>query len=136
MEYLAIPYSHEDEEVMEYRAEVSDFIFSELAKEGRIIYAPISSCHHIAAKYGLPRNWEFWKTMDEVFIQKCDKIIFITLDGWEESTGLNEELQLAKKYGLEIEYLNPEPYIEKMKDAWLKILFEMLSEEINYGSEN
>ncbi len=119
LEYLAIPYTsgNASEELMSWRAEVSDFIFSELAKEGRIIYAPISSCHHVAQKYGLPRTWEFWKTMDEIFIERCDKLVVITLDGWKESTGLKAELEIANRLGKEIEYLDPAPYIKKMGDT-------------------
>lgn len=112
MEYLAIPYTHKDEEVMNFRAEVSDFIFSELSKEGRIIYAPISSCHHIAIEHGLPRNYEFWEKMCEAFIGASKKIIVICLPGWETSTGVTAELKLAKGRGLEVEYLDPTPYLE------------------------
>jgi hypothetical protein len=117
IEYLALPYTsgNASEELMVWRAEVSNFIFSELAKEGRIVYAPISSCHHIAVKYGLPRDWEFWKNMDEEFVRMCSKLIVIMLEGWETSTGLTAELKLAEKFGLEVEYLDPAPYIEKMK---------------------
>ena len=114
MEYLAIPYSDDSEEVMAFRAEVSDFIFSELSKEGRVIYAPISSCHHIAIRHGLPRNYEFWENMCEAFVGASKRIIVICLPGWRESTGVTAELKLAKKLGLEIEYLDPAPYLERL----------------------
>lgn len=114
MEYLAIPYSDDSEDVMAFRAEVSDFIFSELSKEGRVIYAPISSCHHIAIKHGLPRVYKFWEKMCEVFIGASDRVILICLPGWEISVGVAAELKLAKELGLGIEYLDPAPYLEKL----------------------
>ena len=114
MEYLAIPYSDDSEEVMAFRTEVSDFIFSELSKEGRVIYAPISSCHHIAIRHGLPRNYEFWEKMCEAFVGASKRIIVICLPGWKESTGVTAELKLAKELGLEIEYLDPAPYLERL----------------------
>lgn len=117
IEYLAIPYTHEDKYVMDWRAEVSDFVCSELMKEGRIIYAPISSCHHIAKKYGLPRNWEFWAKLDTAFIKASEKIIVITLPGWKTSTGVNAEIKIAEENNIEIEYLDPAEYLEKM-DNW------------------
>jgi hypothetical protein len=113
--YLAIPYTHDDEEVMDWRAEVSDYICSELMKQGMYIYAPISSCHHIAKKYGLPRDWQFWKGLDTAFIKSCKKIIVIMLDGYKESTGVNAEIELAKKYGVKVEYLDPTEYLEEME---------------------
>ena len=117
MEYLAIPYTDKDESVMDWRAEVSDFVCSELMKEGRVIYAPISSCHHIAKKYGLPRNWEFWKKLDETFIKASKRLIVIQLPGWKESTGVTSELKIADENGIEVEYLDPEKYLEMMKNV-------------------
>lgn len=116
MEYLALPYTHEDEEVMCYRAAVSDFIFSELSKEGRIVYAPISSCHYIAIKHSLPTDFEFWKKMCRAFVGVADRVVVIVLPGIEESTGLQAELQLAKELYIPVTWLDPEPYIEKNEE--------------------
>ena len=111
IEYLATPYSHEDKEVMEFRAAVSDYIFSELSKEGRIIYAPISSGHHIAVHYGLPTDYKFWQKACEAFVGASYKLLVIMLPGWEESVGLTAEREVAHKLGLEIEFIDPTPYI-------------------------
>lgn len=115
IEYLGIPYNHVDERVMIFRAEISDMICADLMKQGRLIYAPISSCHHIAEKHGLPRNWEFWQRMDEQFICICKKLLIVTLDGWETSIGLTAERKLAEKCGIPIEKIDPEPYITILK---------------------
>jgi len=117
IEYLAIPYSDGTEELMDFRADVCDLICSDLMKQGRLIYAPISACHHIAKKYGLPREWEFWEFMDKEFVRICKKLIVIKLDGWETSTGVKAEMALADKYGIPIEYIDPTPYIEKIKSS-------------------
>jgi len=115
IEYLAIPYSADDEYVMDFRAKISDMICADLMNKGRLIYAPISSCHHIAKKYGLPRDWKFWRRLDREFIKICGKIVIITLDGWRESTGIKAEIRLAKKYGLEYEEIDPMPYLKRIK---------------------
>ena len=115
LEYLGLPYSDKSEEVMDWRADVSDFIFSELSKEGRNIYAPISSAHHVAKKYGMPRNWEFWEGLDKEILSICGKFIIVMLDGWKYSVGLRAEFDIADELGLEIEYLDPTPYIQKME---------------------
>lgn len=116
IEYLGIPYSDDDESVMDFRAEISDAICADLMKQGKIIFAPISSAHHIAKKYGLPRDWAFWHKFDEEFVRVCKKMNVITLDGWKESTGLQAEIELAKKYGLEYEEIDPTPYIKELKE--------------------
>jgi hypothetical protein len=115
LEYLAIPYTHEDEKVMDYRARVSDYICSVLMKQGRYIYAPISSSHHIAKMYGLPRDWTFWQGMDTVFVKVCKRVIVVMLDGWKESTGVIAEIKIAEDNGIEIEYLNPAKYLLDME---------------------
>jgi hypothetical protein len=126
LEYLAIPYSDKDKEVMEFRAAVSDYIFAELANEGRVIYAPISSCHNISKKYDLPTTFEFWKKMCFEFLSSSYKLIVVRLPGWKSSVGVIAELELAKQLGLEIEYLDPVPYLMNNKELmdWYTILGE------------
>jgi hypothetical protein len=125
IEYLALPYSDESadkEMIMNFRAEISNIICAELMNQGRLVYAPISACHHIAQKYGLPRDWKFWRRLDEAFVKVCGRIIVITLKGWETSTGVQAELKLAKKHGLEIEYIDPEPYFVNFEDSILEYM--------------
>lgn len=114
IEYLALPYSNGHEDVMVFRAEVSDFVFSELSKEGRVIYAPISSGHHVARQFGLPTDYGFWQKMCEEFVSISKKVIVICLPGWRESTGVTGELKVAHDKGIEIEYLDPAPYLERL----------------------
>jgi len=115
IEYLAIPYSDKSESVMDYRAEVSDLICAEFMNQGRIIFAPISSCHHIAKRYSLPRTWDFWQHLDEEFVKICKSVIVVMLDGWDKSTGVKAEIELADKYGIPVKYLDPKPYLKRLK---------------------
>ncbi len=115
IEYLATPYLHKDEKVMEFRAAVSDIIFADLSNKGRYLYAPISSCHHIAQKYDLPRDWQFWAGLDEEFVSICKTLLVITLPGWEESTGVTAERGIATREGIPIEFIDPEPYIKTLE---------------------
>lgn len=115
LEYLALPYTDKDEEVMDFRASVSDIIWADLSNQGRFVYAPISSAHHIAKQYDLPRDWEFWQHLDTLFISKCDRFLIITLPGWEDSTGVTAETEIAKSHGMEIEHIDPTPYIKKLE---------------------
>jgi len=115
IEYLAIPYTHNNVFVKHFRTEVSNYIASELTKQGRIIFAPISAWHHIAMKYELPGNFEYWERLDEQFICASKKIIIVMLDGWKKSVGVNFETSIANKYGIPIEYLDPTPYIKDLE---------------------
>jgi hypothetical protein len=112
IEYLALPYMHENPFIMDFRAAVSDIIAADLMKQGRIIFAPISMCHQLAVKYNLPKDWAYWSTFDKEFIKVSGKLLVITLKGWKDSVGAAAEMGLANKYNIPIEYIDPEPYIK------------------------
>lgn len=113
IEYLALPYSHRSERVMVERAAISDFIFAELSKEGRVVYAPISSCHYIARTHGMPTDWRFWGLMGEEFVKASGRVLVIPLPGWEDSIGLTAEIEIAKENGIEVEFLDLKYYMKK-----------------------
>lgn len=113
IEYLATPYTDEDPGIEDYRARISDIIAAELTSQGRLIYAPISSWHHIALKYELPSTYDYWLKLDEEFLKVCKQVVIITLPGWQKSKGVNAEVKMAKKYNIPINYIDPEPFIKK-----------------------
>jgi len=110
IEYLAIPYSHEDVLISKYRFEVVNKITAALIREGRIIFSPISHCHPLT-DYGLPGSWEYWQKYAYEFLSVVKKLIVIKLDGWEKSLGVQGEIKIAKKLGLTIEYIDPATYL-------------------------
>ena len=116
IEYLGLPYTDENPLLKDWRALVSDKIAADLTKQGRIIFAPISAWHHIAKKYKLPGTFEYWLKLDEEFIKISKKLLIITLPGWKESSGVNGEIELAHKYNIPIEYIDPKPYIKQMEE--------------------
>ena len=124
IEYLAIPYSHDDESIRNFRANISDIIWADLCNNNRIIFAPISSCHHIATKYNMPKTWDFWKRIDEEFVKCSKRLLVVTLDGWETSTGVTAEIEIAIENNIPIEYIDPIPYIDKLINESSKITFD------------
>lgn len=120
IEYLATPYSDKDHEVMAYRAEVSDLIYAELTKQGRIIYPPISCNHIVGIKYGLPKDWKFWSDFDLAFVSVCSRLLVITLPGWGASIGVTDEIKKAKEMGIPIEFIDPTTYLSKLDPHYMK----------------
>ena len=110
IEYLAIPYSHENVSVEEYRFDVVNKIAAALTREGRIIFSPISHCHPLT-EYGLPGSWEYWQKCAYEFLKNAKTLIVIKLDGWKKSTGVRGEIKIAKEIGIDIEYIDPTPYL-------------------------
>lgn len=116
--YLGLPYMHDSPTIMDIRADISDLVARDLANTGKKVYAPISSWHRIATRYGMRCDWEFWQDLDEEFIRCSNEIHFITLPGWQDSTGVNAETCLAKALDKKIEYIDPTMYLYQLVEVY------------------
>jgi hypothetical protein len=105
--YLAVPYTHDDEDVVESRFETVTIKAGELLNEGHLVFSPITLCHPIAKRCSIPGNWEFWEEFDRNFIEWADEIWILMLDGWEESIGVNAEIKIANELGKLVRYVTP-----------------------------
>lgn len=72
------------------------------------VFAVSGLIHHYAVKEcdGLGSDYSFWKDWCDLFMSKCEKVIVLTLPGWETSLGVIGEIECAKKLGIPVEYSN------------------------------
>jgi hypothetical protein len=89
--------------------EISD-ICGQLTLKGHHIISPISMNHpwHEHCSENVPTDWTFWYTYDSKILIKCSELWVCTLDGWKESNGVEGEIQIAKRLGIPVKYLNPQ----------------------------
>lgn len=92
--------------VQELRYQQAIDATAELMKKEKVVYSPIVATHPIAVKHKLPMGSEYWMKFDRVIIAKCDELYVLKLDGWEESLGVQEEIQIARKMGIPVKYLD------------------------------
>jgi len=104
--YLAIPYSHDDKRIELMRFEIANFVASALMKQGEVVFSPISHTHPMV-KYGLPSNWEYWKSQDTAFLSVCTRFKIVKIDGWDKSSGVTNETKYMKERGIDVEYVDP-----------------------------
>lgn len=107
--YLASPYTDKSLgalEVQETRYQEVMRIAAALMNRGDYIYSPIIHCHPMAVKYGLPTDWHYWKNYLHVILPKCDELWVAMMDGFLQSTGVNAEITLAKKWQIPVKYLD------------------------------
>ncbi len=104
--YLACPYTHQSAIVMRERFEKVSKCAGLLMQKGHIIFSPISHTHPIAMQCKLPVEWRYWEKFDTVYLSVCYKMFVLKLQGWETSTGITNEIEIATHLGLEIEYIN------------------------------
>jgi hypothetical protein len=57
-------------------------------------------------EHGLPTDWSFWERNDREHLARCDEVLVLTLDGWEESVGVREEVRIAREMGKPIRFLD------------------------------
>jgi len=72
------------------------------------VHCPI--CHtHPIAEYGKldHRNHDLWLPADQPFIDHAKGLIILKMDGWDESVGLNFEIDEFHKSGRPVIFMNP-----------------------------
>jgi len=95
MIYIASPYTHADKEVMVQRfMDVSRYA-AELTARRKCCFCPISHSHPwtLFPEHDVPHDWDFWEKLDEPFMEICDEIHVLMLDGWDASRGVANEIR-------------------------------------------
>lgn len=114
--YLASPYSHPDPAVREARFVAVCKVAGEMMGRGHVVYSPIAHSHPIAMHCDLPKDWLFWGKQDRTMIALCDRVVVLTIDGWQESTGVQAEIEYAKSIGKPVTYMTDIP-VERLEAA-------------------
>ena len=107
MIYLASPYSHPDSAIREERFRAACLAAAQLMGAGNVVFSPIVHSHPIAL-HGLPTDWRFWECHDREHLVRCDEVVVLMLDGWQESEGVHAEIRIAKELSKPVWYLEPE----------------------------
>lgn len=108
MIYIAMPYTKLTALQREYYFHLSCWLAAKMFNERKQVFIPNLFAHPIASKYNLPVEWEFWKDYDEKFLSICTELWVIQLKGWEESVGVNAEIEYAKAHGIIVKFVTPE----------------------------
>lgn len=119
--YVAAPYSKIEDKhtLMERIADFSGYYMINHPGE----YAITGLVHHYASiqRPDLGTDYKFWEEFCVGFIKRCDKVLVLMIDGWEKSTGVHAEINLAKRLNIPIEYWIPSKELQEEKDFALSI---------------
>jgi hypothetical protein len=107
--YLAIPYSHEQKEIMERRFAFVTRYAACIASSEVLPFSPITHSHEMAKHGDLPRTWDFWRTQDIPFLDWADELRVLQAEGHNDSEGVNSEIQywMEKKSDFPTTFLDP-----------------------------
>ncbi len=105
MIYVGAPYTHEDKNVIEQRVSIITDYCAKETLNGNIIFSPIVYGHSLLKDREIPGDYEFWKKFCIYFLNLSLELHVLMIPGWEKSTGLKDEIEIAKELGLEIKYI-------------------------------
>ncbi len=106
MIYLASPYTKHSKETREYFFELLCDITAQMFNRGKYVFTPIVYAHPVAARHNLPPEWDYWKEYDELFLSICSELWVLKFPGWEDSTGVQAEVEIALGRGLPVKYVD------------------------------
>lgn len=100
MIYLASPYYAPQEKVKAQRADEVARKAASILKRGELVFCPAAHGHMI----GQFCSGVDWLELNKWFLKRCDKMIVLTLVGWELSVGVRQEIECARQWKIPIEY--------------------------------
>ena len=107
--YLASPYSHPDREVMDKRLDEITKITARLTerfgRDGMMVFSPIVYTAQLEKICDPPQGWYY---ADFQILSRCDRLLVIQMDGWQESKGIQLEIAFALGKGIPVKYMSPE----------------------------
>lgn len=92
--YLASPYTSDDELLVEERASQAGWAAGELTACGHTVFSPIAYYHNLMRYIGSQHATDFaaFKKHNRVYLNAAHVLIVLTLEGWEDSTGVTWEI--------------------------------------------
>lgn len=107
MIYLASPYTHPDPAVRQQRFDAACGAAAVLMRAGHNVFSPIAHGHPLTEKHGLPCEWPFWERHARWYLERCDEVMVLMLDGLKESVGVQAEIEIAESFGKVVWYRYP-----------------------------
>jgi hypothetical protein len=108
--YLATPYSHPDQKIEKERFIAVSKAAAHLFSKGFFVFSPISHAHPMKVYGEMEGGWETWAEYDSYMLVGCEAMVILTLDGWKESEGVQNEVEIAKLANTPIGKMDPETY--------------------------
>lgn len=107
LKYIATPYSHPDPAVRIQRFKVVTVIAARLRRRGYHVFSPITQGHVMASAAKLPLDWDYWQEDARLALAACNGLIIVTQRGWQESVGVQAEIEIAREMGMPIFKVQP-----------------------------
>jgi len=105
--YMASPYTAPTPDLMDKRFDEAMRAAAWLLKRNIWVYSPIVHCHQMAIRYSLPKDHVYWKSYDTAMLLSSSGMLILTIEGWDKSSGIRDEQEVAEHYRYQIQHLRP-----------------------------
>jgi hypothetical protein len=106
--YLASPYTPLGEgDDREQRFLAACKAAAKLMLEGRVVFCPIAHSHPIEQFFPSKGAGPFWERQDAPYLTFCTELVVLCLPGWEKSSGVRHEIEVAQFRKIPISYIDP-----------------------------
>jgi len=105
--YLSAPYSKYTNKSALMMAIMTISGIYQLRNQGHHVVSPLFNHYSLNNVPGLGSDYAFWKDYSRNLLKRCDKVVVIKAPGWEESSGVEDEVKLAKELGIKVEFVDP-----------------------------
>lgn len=103
--YLSIPYSHPSPAVVSERMKNFWIAMARLIDHGVHVISPMTA--EPTLQYSNRKgDWDTWQIYCNALMDVSEEIWVLTLDGWDQSSGVEGEIQYAFKHRKPVRYLD------------------------------
>ena len=104
--YLAIPFSGYEK----VSFKTANRLAAYLIDKHYIVFSPIS--HSYPISFWCKKNdHDLWLKQDKAFVDWCDELWVVKLEGWQESKGVRQELRWAHERKIPVRIIDPLDYL-------------------------
>jgi hypothetical protein len=105
--YLAAPYSNAEDKDALMRQIMKTSGEYMMTRPGEHVVSPLFNHYSLSLVEGMGGDYAFWKNYSRDLLRHCDKVIVLMLKGWRDSTGVNDEIELADMLNIPMEFIIP-----------------------------
>jgi hypothetical protein len=106
--YLACPYAHNDTNVKQFRHRLVNYYTQQYLLDGKLIYSPLT--HNVPLHPPeTKQSWQQWAQFDKAMLARCNELIVLQADGWQQSVGVTAEIDFAASLNFPVIYVEPSP---------------------------
>lgn len=105
--YVASAYSDPDKNRVQLRMNKFSSVMAALIENRIHPVSPLLN-HYMdgIVKINFPLTWDWWEEYSRLLLSRCDHMVVIVGPGWENSTGVKGEMDLAKELNIPITFVD------------------------------